>query len=1072
MYYRGSRSSSSYSDRSFNGYGKNHSYGYSSDLSSISPRNPSIQRVINSEYGRPDRSLSPSRDYSSMSRVTSFRSLSPALSGDTSPTVRRRDISQSDKSSASFGNDDLSYSGKSRNYYDFPSTSTMMFSSYSSTIKKPRRTDYSDYLRPVLTARPVLKLDYIPRSRAERESVSTGIVRERKLIKFREMSDEVLDKIRRKISWDLPEEISSPLIDEMKRKLDDISDDKHDPEETSSRRGSKDASTPIMSPISGSPRHSLSRRSSGDQSFDRPIRPPMRKHSRTNSLIASSIEVIQEHFDSMSEDMSLPSKAPKPPPRKKSIGSVQKGRKSRKSSVDILLSEEKTQNYSKIAEDIRRSREIAESIKKLADYSEKENQQTSEPNETEISTSEVISDDAKETTDVVPDRSRRRRRTIPSSESGPVEEKPPETRRRRRSQLTTQDTNESVSPSSNSTCPAVEKITNDTPRAASRMHRKSVKYKPDGLPPRRSSKGTDIFPVSVIPSIQCKSSNEFKSSQLIPEVKSDSLMKSDFKKTDKVLKSPSNHNVNIESKNEIEDKLRNAQLGETTTKQIYEQREKSLMPFKENERRLEKNKRDNIKNERTEPTKIMLSHEKKTLDTKNMSDKPVKTEKETAGHILEEKTFKTDSKSQIENISDKVVSKIDTVASKTCFHNKICESDIKTVDMKDSSGKTVTKTQAKTSDEISLNKAIESKSENFTSSSNKIFKIENKDTDKKLNFEKILKTESKNGSKNSFSLPKIEKKDDNSRIAEKSKEEDCKIIDKKCIHTDKIAKYEAKETNKETFEKKERKFNQTAGKEKLGNVIIKESPFACKNSEVLAQKPQTIPDPNSKLKSQISYAKENEEIVIVCKLPKKPELERKKSIPTEQSVVVSIKNPAIRTAENVDSSSKSRSIASNNSIIPSIHSKDPKLCICDDQKDQNLDEPDVNVTHTIVLKNKAQNKSEDIKISNNLLVENGARLKQIPDVIKNTVNVGSKKNADISDVVKSTLPTTEDQTKLKKTLLPDIKGNSADNCNKKCINDIKHEKSASISENVTKLKDKSHLKQNEDEKKFDCFKRI
>ncbi|GIX83915.1 uncharacterized protein CEXT_268691 [Caerostris extrusa] len=92
MYYNRSRSPAPYSERSFSP-GLSYS-NYSSDLTSrsFSPRNRSVQRVLDTDFGRLERSRSPVRDHS-LTRTTALRPLtSSTLSGDISPGLRRKEL--------------------------------------------------------------------------------------------------------------------------------------------------------------------------------------------------------------------------------------------------------------------------------------------------------------------------------------------------------------------------------------------------------------------------------------------------------------------------------------------------------------------------------------------------------------------------------------------------------------------------------------------------------------------------------------------------------------------------------------------------------------------------------------------------------------------------------------------------------------------------------------------------------------------------------------------------------------------------------------------------------------------
>lgn len=1031
MYYGGNRTSSSYGRRN-----------YTSDLSlsSLTSLNPSIQRVKNTDYGRSDRSLSPSRDYSSVSHGNAFRAVSTALSGNASPTVRRRDASLDRSSPATILTDDINFSIKPRSYYDFPSTSSAIFSSYTSPIKIPKRTDYTDYLRPVLTSRPALKLNYIPRSRAERQSVSSKIIRERKLIKFRETSEEVMEKIRRRISWDIPEEISSPLIDAMKQKTEDPSDDKSVSEKISSRRNSKDNASDT--PTSGSPGPS-SRRSSCDQSFDRPIKPPPRKNSRTNSLIASAIEIIQEQFESVSEDD--PAKAPRPPPRKKSIGSTHKLRQSRKSSVDILLSEEKTQNYSKIAENIRRGRK--ESLKKLADQAATENQQSSQADESKVVAPASTPDVTNETEELVLERSRRRRRKISIPEPGITESKPTETRRRRRSRFTSQDSNESRSPSTDNKCSINDKVGNEVPHGANTMHRKSVKYKPDGLPPRRLSKSTDMVPDLSVNSLQKISpTNPRKQTKSISQVKKDPKI-SDL---NKIEKSQSSDKLSSDRKPEIENNQKKINLAQITAKPQLPQKESHLAcasTVKEDEKRLEKNKVDVFQNRTTEANKLCKSEMKNSI----LSTTSLRTlETETVQKPLSQKASKNENEFLNANSLDVSVSKT-TAVKNDGFPNKYVDPVI--TDVKDSMYKCPTKVETVVSEETRTNKILEAELKK-TFPKNKISKTENKYTDKNISVKENIDSDIKNDSKILLTGTVQKREGEMNCTTEKFPKPESKISVAKSESSGKVKLEDTRNFNEKLTktENKRQEQNQSSKihiNEKACSSKI--SPQACKTSEIRKQQSNGQASLISNLKPNSSFSKELEEIVIVCKLPKKNDVEQ--SIPRDQNVVVSIKNTALKSELGTGGCLKSeKTVTSNNtSIIPFSKNLDSNLGNCVSQKkSENLEAPDVNVSHTVVLKPKIQTKKTG---------KDSAHLKSIPDVVKSTVNFGSKETCDVSDVVKSTFSKSDDQTETKSLLFTGVAKVSVEKCDQQSASDSKQDKLASTLQNDSKLRDVSRLKQ-------------
>ncbi|XP_035231916.1 uncharacterized protein LOC118203737 isoform X3 [Stegodyphus dumicola] len=506
--------------------GRGHSYNnYISDIiSSLPPRNPTFQRVINSDFGRQERSRSPVRDYTG-TRLSNFRPISAALSGDTSPVLRRRDFSTVSSQALSesrsspinwLNSDDYSYNNsKPRSYYDFPSSNSR-YSSYTSPIRRPQRTDYSDYLRPVLQARPMLKSNFVPRSRAERENAGMPIVRERKLIKFREITNDILNKVRRKISWDLDEEIDSPLINEMRKLNPELSDDKIVNEKTRSREssltrfGSRDylSNTRGSSPAAGSPRASASRRLSDDHTLEPRSPSCSRRFSSPKTTIARRAS-RENSFDALDSAKTAPEfrDPPIPPPRKKSFSSAHKVKKSRKSSLDDL--DEKSLNHSIIADEIKRQQGASnlQRLLSLADSSKAlerpesitqnevtclEHRRSSEDQKSnEVSpsvNSNLVSADS--TVDNILTHPRRRRRlhciSNDSSDQN-VEESRSRCRSRARSRVRDDSLPQTVS---------AEVTVNDVSYPINRMHRKSVKYKADNLTP------VPISNESVTPSIQ------------------------------------------------------------------------------------------------------------------------------------------------------------------------------------------------------------------------------------------------------------------------------------------------------------------------------------------------------------------------------------------------------------------------------------------------------------------------------------------------------------------------------------------------------------------------------------------
>ncbi|KAG8192425.1 hypothetical protein JTE90_017956 [Oedothorax gibbosus] len=498
MYYHRSRSPSR--GRSLNNYRGMSSYNsLNSDLalSSIMPRNRSVQRVRDFDFARPERTRSPMRDYtSSVSLSSSFR---PSMSSDSSPVLKRREFgvtssSMSDQRSSpinwfstddytlpskrsAYSTDDYTIPTKPKSYYDFPSTSTPRYTSYSSnSLRRPQRTDYSQYFIPVLISRPTLKTNYTPRPREERESVAMPIVRERKLIKFRETANDI--KTKRKISWDLPEEIDSPLINEMRsadestnegRPLDtirsrDSSLTRYDSKEASSRErsltryesvdiNSQDGSVTPISNKRDSGSSPASRRSS-DHSIDR-MSP--RNLLRLKSPRKSSLDP---------DDLKL-----SPVPRKKSIGTLPKGKNHRKSSLES--SDEKRLKHSMVAEKIKKGRESPDSLLvdnlriQMSDISNKT--EKCDPEAFQQTERNSVPDIIHETTE---DRSRRRRRYESHLEQDKADDN---ARTRCRSRI--RSTQEPEAPIQD----PVSSSENNSVRPINRMHRKSVKCKTEQL---------------------------------------------------------------------------------------------------------------------------------------------------------------------------------------------------------------------------------------------------------------------------------------------------------------------------------------------------------------------------------------------------------------------------------------------------------------------------------------------------------------------------------------------------------------------------------------------------------------
>ncbi|GFY39807.1 uncharacterized protein TNIN_438031, partial [Trichonephila inaurata madagascariensis] len=484
MYYGRSRSPAPYSSGlSYN--------SYSSDLTtrSFTPRNRSIQRVLDTDFVRPERSRSPIRDYST--RSSSMRTLPSVLSSDTSPVLRRRELdltsqitSDSRGSPVNWkGNDDYSLGPKPKSYYDF-TTPTRLSSYTSPVIKMPRRTDYSDYLRPSFQSRPTLKADYTPRPRSERDASAMPIVRERKLIKFREITNDILNKVRRKVSWDIPEEIQSPLINEMRNRespLNEKADTVRSRDSSLTRHESKEILPRESSLSRYSPREprsrecSLTRYSSQRRdSYPDPGSPLMSRRSSDHyedRMSPRNLMRLNTDYDATTKVV--------PPPRKKSVGSVPRIKKHRRSSIENTAAEERSLNYSIIADKIRRCRESSDTSQ-LPDNSSSSNFQDAPTDALHVDEkSDKILPDINNTK-IAPEHLPRRRRRISQDRENRDDSKT----RRQRSRSELEDTCVSQeTPSSPSL--------NEVPRPINRMHRKSVKYKVDKSLQRNLSKESD-----------------------------------------------------------------------------------------------------------------------------------------------------------------------------------------------------------------------------------------------------------------------------------------------------------------------------------------------------------------------------------------------------------------------------------------------------------------------------------------------------------------------------------------------------------------------------------------------------
>ncbi|GBL78793.1 hypothetical protein AVEN_65331-1 [Araneus ventricosus] len=600
MYYSRSRSPAPYNS------GLSSYSNFSSDLTtrSFSPRNRSIQRVLDTDFVRPERSRSPVRDYTApVTRATNYRPLPSALSGDTSPVLRRKELGLTSDSRISpvnwIGGDD--FATKPRSYYDFP-TIPKQYTSYSnSLIKRPRRTDYSDYFRPAMQSRPMLKSDFIPKPRAEREKGAMPLVRERKLIKFREITNDILSKVKRKVSWDLPEEISSPLINELKNKENQANDELViDPvrsrDGSVSRRNSKEALAVESSLASYSPREPRSRDcsltrygspkpDSGSPSVSRrvsdhnidPMSPRnlMRLQSprlKENSLDAVDLTNLQTDIDLSGHPIIVP------PPRKKSLGSLPQIKKHRKSSIENTAAEERSLNYSIIADQIRRRRESADGTPVMGNCLT-----PNVPVAPETPTDSLVNE---KSVDLISDISnaamkpvclpRRRRRSRLANDTIEQENRESvKTHRRQRNR------SESADPSlSRDSMPSPP--LNEPPRPTNRMHRKSVKYKPERPIRRRLSKehDDDLDQMSALPPDVARkdslpnASRKNSLPKLLPDLKPDEERKkldSGGKKENLQLQSEKNL-LKIKG-NDAGDVHKNLEILHSESKQINKEKE-------------------------------------------------------------------------------------------------------------------------------------------------------------------------------------------------------------------------------------------------------------------------------------------------------------------------------------------------------------------------------------------------------------------------------------------------------------------------------------------------------------------
>ncbi|GIX83913.1 uncharacterized protein CEXT_268681 [Caerostris extrusa] len=334
-----------------------------------------------------------------------------------------------------------------------------------------------------MQSRPMLRSDFKPKPRAERDKEAMPIVRERKLIKFREITNDILNKVKRKVSWDLPAEIQSPLINELRSNENTISErviaesarsrdsslTRHDSKEAIPRENSLTRYSPkeprsrecsltrygSPKPESyqefGSPSASASRRYS-DQSID-PMSPRNLMRLKSRSKESDSLEGTDSPNAQTDIDLTCPPKIV-PPPRKKSLD-------------QILRRRESADTGSQIVENA-----LSLNASKPPDISENDTCNTENLELAEIETSN---------TEIKPEQlPRRRRRTSDVSQQNTEDAK---TRRRQRTRpdlidLSHEDAHEIPSPS-------------EAPRPINRMHRKSVKYKMDKCSNRRLSKGFD-----------------------------------------------------------------------------------------------------------------------------------------------------------------------------------------------------------------------------------------------------------------------------------------------------------------------------------------------------------------------------------------------------------------------------------------------------------------------------------------------------------------------------------------------------------------------------------------------------
>ncbi|GFQ98704.1 uncharacterized protein TNCT_1841 [Trichonephila clavata] len=1011
MYYGRSRSPAPYSSGlSYN--------SYSSDLTtrSFTPRNRSIQRVLDTDFVRPERSRSPIRDYST--RSSSMRTLPSVLSSDTSPVLRRRELDLTSQiTSDSRGSpvnwlrsDDYSLGPKPKSYYDFTSTPTRLSSYTSPVIKMPRRIDYSDYLRPSFQSRPTLKADYTPRPRSERDASAMPIVRERKLIKFREITNEILNKVKRKVSWDLPEEIQSPLINEMRNRespLNEKADTIRSRDSSLTRHESKEILPRESSLTRYSPREPRSRECSltrySSQRRDSYPDPGSPLTSRGSSDHYED-RMSPRNLMRLNTDYDATTKV-NPPPRKKSVGSVPRIKKHRRSSIENTTAEERSLNYSIIADKIRRCRESSDTSQ-LPDNSSNSNFQDTPTDALHVDEkSDKILPDINNA-EIAPDHLPRRRRRI-------SQDRDDSKTRRQRSRSELDDTCVSRETSSS---PSLSEV----PRPINRMHRKSVKYKVDKSLHRNLSKELDDM-------------NQL--STLPPAARRKHSLKNE--NVDSVDNSPQNYGLS-------EMKLEDAGKEENTLSDVKNIRYS---------RTLSREKLSQSKDIEKESKAISALQKETNIDSKSSSCQTVSKTPESLVNKTGKPSKKNDSafKPQIEhslvtNLTEESNSKLN---SKHLSNSSLETTKLNKLNINSLGIKSVNKIPSSPEIEKSKFIKVNEKAENSRSlPSNKA----NKECSTSVVNEQInssgpaIPTTSKESNESStnnklsnkinlndarmLKISNITSKDENILLDASTLSPSSKLLvkestlDKRQIKSNYIAETSNKSSNidilgdKKNVSKEVENNCAKVSSSSANTSIDKSSNRTVFTSNVEKQntmKDQKLVDhqcEDSAIKIlPVKETVKDDEIVVVCKLPQpkksspviKPSFstDTSKIIPVDQAVVVSIVNSKTVLVSEKEPDRK-------NATGPYVQLRIPnKKTLPTSKKDVPASEidlsnktrrnashssykegPEVSVVHTVVLKPKSQNvdSSSEQSKDNSKTAASAVRLKSIPDVIQSAVN--------------------------------------------------------------------------------------